>query len=187
MEHPNIVLITGLSGAGKTTLWQNLVSRHPDRLHKVITHTTRPPREGERNGHDYHFVTPEDFHALREKGHFLESSEHYGNHYGSAAPTSLGLPPEYIPLYVVDPNGALAITEAFPNTHAFFVAISPAEQLRRLKERTADEAAIAARLARYDQEMAMYEANKHRINLLINEEPQDLEKAIDTIRRSLAL
>ena len=57
---PLLVLITAPSGAGKTTVSQMLLETTPG-LERVITCTTRPPRVGERDGHDYHFLSREQF------------------------------------------------------------------------------------------------------------------------------
>lgn len=182
-----LALITGFSGAGKTTLWQTLLSKHPDRLIKVVTSTTRPPREGERHGHDYHFLTPDDFLGKKSAGHFLETSEHYGHHYGSTAPEALELDRHHIPLYVLDTNGILEVKNQYPNAQAFFVHISPQEQYKRLSERTSNPEELEKRLRRYLHEQEVLETNEDIFHILPNETPEDLEKAVEHIRRTLAL
>ncbi|MBU9789647.1 guanylate kinase [Lentilactobacillus sp. IMAU92037] len=73
-----VFVITGAAGSGKTTVRNYL----HDKFHmtKVITHTTRKPRDGEKNGVDYYFETKESF----PKNHYLESVVYAGNRYGSS-------------------------------------------------------------------------------------------------------
>jgi guanylate kinase len=79
---PILLLITAPSGAGKTTLCQNLMEAEPS-VHRVITCTTRPPRGNEINGVDYHFLDKSDFELGIVKGDFLEHAVVYDNLYGT--------------------------------------------------------------------------------------------------------
>lgn len=184
----HIALLTGFSGAGKTTLWKELIALHPQQLNRVVTYTTRNPREGEQHGVDYHFLTTEDFLQKQEDGHFLESSQHYGHHYGSPTPDHLILPhDEAVPFYVIDPAGGVVLKERYPNTHAFFLYISPEEQYRRLKERATDPTFLQKRFARYQLENEVLEKNKHLYTILRNEEPEDLKNALEHFQKTLQL
>jgi len=78
---PRLVVVSGPSGVGKTTICDLLLKR-PD-FERVITATTRAPRPGERPGVDYFFLSPEEFRAWEEQGRFLESAEVFGRRYGS--------------------------------------------------------------------------------------------------------
>ena len=80
----SIFLIAAPSGAGKSSLVKELRMRDA-RLHLSISHTTRPPRPGEQDGREYHFVSREQFNAMRDAGEFLESADVYGNGYGTSA------------------------------------------------------------------------------------------------------
>lgn len=79
---PLLVLISAPSGAGKTTLCQNLLNKHPE-FTRAITCTTRQPRPGERDGVDYFFLSPETFQAKVRSGEFLEHATVFGNSYGT--------------------------------------------------------------------------------------------------------
>lgn len=76
-------VISAPSGTGKTTVCRELVRRDPGVVFSV-SHTTRPPRDGEVEGRDYHFVGREQFAEMIAAGAFLEHAEYSGNQYGTA-------------------------------------------------------------------------------------------------------
>ena len=76
-----LFVVSAPSGAGKSTLL-NALRPGADFVYSVSC-TTRPPRPGEINGEDYHFLTAEDFTRRLAAGEFLESAEVHGNHYGT--------------------------------------------------------------------------------------------------------
>jgi guanylate kinase len=188
MPPKRIALLTGFSGAGKTTLWKELAALYPDQLKRVITYTTRNPRPGEVPGVDYHFITPEEFHQKNEQGHFLESSEHYGHHYAAPTVDHLDVEEHHVPMYVIDPKGGLAVKDHYPQTEAFFLYVSPEEQYRRLTERgNTDPELVKKRLERYQHEQEILEKNRHLYHILRNEEPDDLKKAMEHFRQTVQL
>src|SRR5581483_10011335 len=73
-----LLVLSGPSGAGKGTIGKELVARDP-KLWFSVSWNTRPPRPGERDGVEYHFVSRDDFLASRRAGGFLESFEVYGD------------------------------------------------------------------------------------------------------------
>lgn len=77
-----ILLISGPSGAGKSTVYQELMRREP-RLAFSVSATTRPPRPGEQDGVDYHFVSDDEFDALLAADAFLEWAHVHGYRYGT--------------------------------------------------------------------------------------------------------
>ena len=79
---PVMLLLSAPSGAGKTTLCQELLRRRPT-LARVVTCTTRPPRPGERDGVDYHFLDPDTYARRVAAGVFLEHATVYGHGYGT--------------------------------------------------------------------------------------------------------
>jgi guanylate kinase len=120
-----------------------------------VSWATRPRRPGEIEGRDYHFVTREEFEALRDRGGFLESFDVYGD--------LKGTPRQYVldelaagrdVMLEVDVQGALAVREAIPDALLVFVqAPSRAEQRRRLEARGSEtEESLARRLAQAEAE-----------------------------------
>jgi guanylate kinase len=79
----NIFLVVAPSGAGKSTLVNALLQQDP-KIELSISHTTRPPRPGETDGREYHFVSVAEFMRLRAAGDFLESAEVHGNYYATS-------------------------------------------------------------------------------------------------------
>ncbi|NIT75922.1 MAG: guanylate kinase, partial [Thermoplasmata archaeon] len=79
---PRLYVLSGPSGAGKTTIVRALLRRIED-LEFSVSCTTRPPRPGEREGEDYHFISEEQFAALAATGEFLEHASVYGYRYGT--------------------------------------------------------------------------------------------------------
>jgi guanylate kinase len=82
-ERGILFVISSPSGGGKGTLVRRILTHMP-RLGYSVSWTTRAPRQGEVNGRDYHFVTPEDFAAARERGEFLEWASVHGNFYATS-------------------------------------------------------------------------------------------------------
>jgi guanylate kinase len=84
MTPARLFILSAASGTGKTSLASALVQSVPN-LEKSISHTTRPPRPGERDGVHYHFVDNPAFNAMVARGEFLEHATVFGNRYGTAA------------------------------------------------------------------------------------------------------
>ncbi len=76
-----LLLVSGPSGSGKTTLCQRLADEKE--VVYATSCTTRPPREGEQHGHDYYFLSREEFDSRVAAGEFLEHAEVHGNCYGT--------------------------------------------------------------------------------------------------------
>ena len=78
-----ILIVSAPSGAGKTTVVEGLLAQRAN-LSRAVTHTTRTPRPGERDGVDYHFVDRKAFTAMDTRNAFLEQAEIYGHRYGTS-------------------------------------------------------------------------------------------------------
>ncbi|KAK0726489.1 P-loop containing nucleoside triphosphate hydrolase protein [Apiosordaria backusii] len=84
---PRPIVISGPSGVGKGTLYGRLFQNHPDTFTLSVSHTTRGPRPGETNGVHYHFVTKDEFLALKAADGFIESAQFGDNFYGTSKAT----------------------------------------------------------------------------------------------------
>lgn len=111
MNSPLLILISAPSGAGKTTVCQQLLAARPE-MGRVVTCTTRAPRNGERDGVDYHFLDAASFARRVEAGEFLEHATVYGNSYGTLKSEVVGkLRQNQDVLLTVDVQGAASIRQ----------------------------------------------------------------------------
>lgn len=154
-----LVVLTGPSGVGKGTVVAQLRTLRPD-VWVSVSATTRPAREGERDGVQYHFWTPAAFARTISEGGFLEWAEFAGNRYGTPrAAVERRIADGQTVLLEIELQGARQVREAKPE--AFMVFLSPpsfADLEQRLRGRgTEDEQAIARRLARAREELAAAE------------------------------
>jgi guanylate kinase len=139
-------VVSGPSGVGKGTVLRRLKEREPS-LWESVSWTTRDMRAGERDGVDYHFVTRDEFLALRDAGGFLEWFEVFGDLKGTpAAPVAERLSAGDDVLLEIDVQGALAVREQFPDALLVFLAPpSRDEQRRRLEARGTDTPEVIER------------------------------------------
>lgn len=154
-----LLMIVAPSGVGKTSLTRRLIADHPD-LQLSISATTRPARPGEHEGRDYHFVSREDFLAMRERGEFLEWAEVYGNFYGSPRqPIMDALAAGDSVAFDIDYQGAVRIRNQAPDDSVMVYILPPSlqEMKRRLYARSQDsEEVINERLARAKDEVSLW-------------------------------
>jgi guanylate kinase len=156
---------------GKGTLIKGLLERVPG-LQLAVSATTRPPREGEVNGVDYHFLSPEDFDRRVAAGEFVEHAEYAGNRYGTLK-SELKRPARGIVLEI-DVQGARQVREALPDAVQIFIEPPSFEDLeRRLAGRGSDlPTQIERRLEAARDELAAAREFDHRV---VND---DLERAL---------
>lgn len=165
MSVPFVFLLSAPSGAGKTTVADGLIAASP-RLRRVITCTTRPPRPGEVNGRDYHFLAPEEFRLRVNRGEFLEHASVYGKSYGTLKRSVLDLLESGSDVLLnIDVQGAdLVRQEARRDAvlgaalvTVFLAPSSLSELERRLRGRASDaEEVIQRRLAAARDEAARW-------------------------------
>lgn len=135
-----MILLLGASASGKTELAKYLFTHY--HMVKAITHTTRPMRKGEKPDVDYHFVTKEEFLALKEKDAFVETTEYNGNFYGCSK-AECGDDK----CIILDPFGVLAFQRlGSPRIVTFFLRTSKQTRELRMRGRGDDEASIQKRL-----------------------------------------
>ncbi len=178
-----LIVISGPSGSGKTTIVRRLMDLERGRLELSVSATTRPPREGERDGVSYHFLSADDFARRRERGEFLECAEVYpGLWYGtlrSAVAPSLAAGKSV--LLEIDVQGMRSVKSHCPWAVTIFVLPPSWEVLeQRLRGRhTETEAAIQRRLEVARRELAAAGEYRHQI---VN---QDIETAVRQIQAIL--
>ncbi len=150
-----LFLVTAPSGAGKSSLVAKLLEADKE-INLSISHTTRGPRPGEVNGREYHFVTTEEFEAMRENNDFLEWAYVHGNYYGTSRKwIEEQLEKGHDVLLEIDWQGALQVKRLFPDVIGIFILPPSVDALRaRLNKRGTDsDEVIARRLAGAGAEM----------------------------------
>jgi guanylate kinase len=157
MDNRKAILFSAPSGSGKTTIIREILKRF-DCFEFSISATSRQPREGERDGVDYFFLSPEEFQRRVQAGEFLEWEEVYANVcYGTLKSEIDRIWKNgHVIIFDVDVNGGMNIKKYFgPDALALFVMPPSVEVLeQRLRSRgTESEEAIVKRLARSAAEL----------------------------------
>lgn len=151
-----LYIVAAPSGAGKSSLVNALLEREPD-IELSVSHTTRPPRPGDRQGRHYHFVNRGVFERLVADNAFIEHAEVFGNLYGtSRAAVEPLLAQGRDVLLEIDWQGARQVRKVQPDCVSIFILPPSREELeRRLRTRAADNpATIARRLEESREEIA---------------------------------
>jgi guanylate kinase len=168
-----VFVITGPSGVGKGTLISKLLER-VEGLELSISATTREPREGEVDGRDYHFLTPEEFDRRIASEDFLEFATYSGNLYGTLrSEVRRRLDQGHSVVLEIEVQGARQVRAAMRESVQVFIAPpDPASLRHRLESRGTDSIeAIDSRLEVAEQELAAQDEFAHRV---VND---DLERA----------
>ncbi len=177
MQTGDVFIISAPSGSGKTTICRKLVERLED-IELAISYTTRPRKNGERDGKDYHFINDDIFDKMVKLNEFLEYASVYGNRYGTARDAVRSIVSRgRDAILEIDVQGGRKVKEALPE--AILIAVFPPdwESLeRRLSARGRDSAdEIGRRLeaaAREIRDLLTYEY------IVVND---DLETAVARI------
>lgn len=173
-----ILLLSGPSGAGKSTI----IREASDRIEPYyfsISSTTRDPREGERDGVEYHFVTREEFEAGIEAGDFLEYAEVHGNYYGtSLKPVNQALSEGKLVIFDIDVQGFRLAREAIGDriTSVFITPPTLSELEYRLRDRsTESDEMIEKRLKNAREEIQAIDEFDY---IIVND---DISKAVEAL------
>jgi guanylate kinase len=181
----HVFVITGPSGVGKGTLIRGLLERVPG-LELSVSATTRPPRPGERDGVDYHFLSDEEFDRRVANGEFVEHARYSGHQYGTLRSELERRMAEAAGVVLeIEVQGARQIRAAMPEAVQVFIAPPSVEALRaRLVGRGTDAPVdVEARLATALEEL---EAEKEFEYVVVNDRlEQATEELAEIVRREL--
>lgn len=174
-------MISAPSGCGKTTLLRKLLEDKGLAFFRSISMTSRPPREDEREGADYYFLSEDDFRTRVKEGAFLEWEENFGNLYGTPKrPIEEALKKGEDVLLSIDVKGAMNIRRAYAaETVLIFILPPSLETLEeRLKKRKTDDSyVISNRLGIAREELAYKDKYDYRI---VND---NLSHAYETLKK----
>ena len=176
-HRPCPVVLSAPSGAGKTTIARALVEGHEDVAFSVSA-TTRPARDYEVDGVDYHFLSEQDFQAMIEADEFVEWAEVHGHLYGtSRKAVENALDDGRFLILDVDVQGAMQMQQRVPDAVLVFVLPPSADALvERLRERgTEGEDTVARRIENARGELEQASQFDY---IVVNE---NLEQAIDEV------
>lgn len=168
------IVLSAPSGVGKTTIARQLMARRPD-IGYSVSCTTRPPRPGERDGVDYHFLADEEFQARVQRGEFAEWAMVHDRRYGTLrTEVERVLASGRHVIMDIDVQGAAQFVKAFPASVLIFVlppsAMALVERLRGRNSETDAELAVRLRNARTELQEV-----EHYPHVVVND---DLDRAV---------
>ena len=178
----NIYIVSAPSGAGKSTLCRELLKSYPDITYS-ISHTTRSPREGEKDGVDYHFGSRKAFEERIEKNMMAEWAEVHGNYYGTSIETLKESAAKGVDVLLdIDVQGAKQLCEKMPECITVFIMPPSMEELlARLEKRGTDTPeTISRRMQNAQGEMAESGFYQH---VIVND---DLKAAVASFESVVA-
>jgi guanylate kinase len=180
-----VFVITGPSGVGKGTLIRGLRERVPE-LELSVSATTRPPRPGERDGIDYHFLSPEEFGRRVAAGEFVEHAVYSGNRYGTLRTELEQRLDAGVPVVLeIEVQGARQVRGAMPEAVAVFIAPPSLDALRaRLIGRGTDSSEqMEERMRTAAREL---EAQPEFGHVVVNDRLEDaVERLVEIVRPAL--
>ena len=163
-----VLVLSGPSGSGKSTVVRELAGACSEPVRPCVSATTRPPRDGEVDGRDYHFLSGDEFRRRREAGAFLETAEVHGRGYWYGTPwdeVDAAASAGAWALLEIDVVGCRAVLERYPDAVTVFLMTSTEEEfVRRLRARgTESDVDIARRLETAKAELREADGYRHRV------------------------
>ncbi len=126
-----VIVISGPSGVGKTTIYKRLLVELEDKICFSVSVTTRPPRKNEVEGVDYYFVSKEEFDKLRKNNEFVEWALVYGNYYGTLKSEIDRILKNKSCLLDVDVQGGMNVKKVIPESFLIFIKPPSIEALKQ--------------------------------------------------------
>ncbi len=171
-KKPKLIVISGPSGVGKTTICNEIIARRKDIVYSISA-TSRQKRKGEVNGREYFFLSSDEFQRWIKQGRFVEYAKVHGNYYGT--------PREFLEenlkegksvLLDIDVQGAKKLMKIYPDGIYIFILPPDFDELKnRLKKRnTDDDKVIEKRLKNASNELKYLSDYKYAVKNIVLEE-----------------
>lgn len=162
-KNSKLVILTGFSGAGKDTLMNMLISRQPS-ISRIITHTSRPKRPGEKNGKDYHFTNKTIFEKMIKGNHLVEHVL-YGSHYKGTSKKEFErvIAGESL-IWRIDMSRAAIVEQVFKKHFNVKTATTLIQRTVKILIQTTSPQIALARYKKRDRKTANIKEFKNRLN-----------------------
>ena len=166
--NPMLVVVSGPSGVGKSTIVSELARRRPQVV-PIVTATTRPRRPDEVDGVHYHFLGEAEFRELIEKDGLLEHANNHGHWYGSPIDQVRGiLAAGRDAILTISPEGARSVRQQVPDALLIFVMPPSMDDLTERLRRRGSESEASLERRRRDAERWIAEADDYD-HVVVNE------------------
>lgn len=181
LSSQKIIIVAGPSGSGKSTVCKYLLDHYPQKIVLSVSETTRAPRNTERAGEHYVYISAHAFQKRAERFHYYEWFYVHGNYYGTPRYTLERMFEQgRVPLLDIDVNGKKRIARLFPQHLSIFVSPVNLEQLRlRLLGRSTDSVEEINR--RLDVARAELKEATHFHHVIVNDKLEDTLKITDKV------
>ncbi|HDR4373434.1 TPA: hypothetical protein QCP80_003264 [Bacillus cereus] len=176
MNQERLVIVTGMSGAGKTYLSRHAFGEHTE----CVSHTTRPIREGERHGLDYYFIDQDTYSEMLVDGEFAEISSYHGNSYGvTKKEIRTIIEAEGFAYVVVDFQGYQQLKSVYPKAVGIFIHASKDDCVYNMLKRGDSVESALKRNETYLEELE----NKGHYDFVIKNERNMASHTIEILSR----
>lgn len=180
----NIIALIGEAGSGKDTIMQNILKKSPLAFNEIISCTTRPMREGEAEGVNYYYLTPEAFAEKVINGEMLEATSFNDWFYGTSYDSLRSDVPN---IGVFNPDGICAIS-GIPDINLTVYRISCSDKIRLLRQLNREEHPDVDEIVRrYKTDKEDFDELNFHYNTIENNDEEDLDLATYAILHDLGL
>lgn len=177
-----VIAICGKSGSGKDTIMKEILKRYPNSFKPIVSYTTRPRREHETEGIDYHFISKQEMANKIVNNEMLEVSEFNGWFYGTAIDS---LSDDYINIGVYNLDGLEYLCQNEKDTDNLIFYIDASDKTRLIRslnrEENPDVGEIIRRYGTDKEDFSSFDVSEYKGYKLQNETKEDLEDCIKRI------
>ncbi len=186
MSKGSIFIVSGPSGVGKGTVVKKILEKE-ENIFLSVSCTTRQPREGEKEGENYYYISKEEFEKRIEEGYFIEWERYVDNYYGTPkAPLIKAVKEGKNSILEIEVKGAFKAKESYPDAVLVFVAPPENGELKRriMKRDEGNPVAIASLDKRIKRAKEEYEFIKDYDYIIVNDDVEECTVRLNDIIRA---